>query len=79
MTWEKIEIKKIEGTSITYPFYPHNKKCGYCEGTNDTSHTVFETTLKTGFKVITCPCCLYENIMAEPEVVDTIKNIGVWK
>lgn len=79
MTYEKMEVKKIEGTSITFPYYPGNKKCEYCEGENDTSHVVFETVLKSGFKVKACPCCLYENVMAEPEAIDTIKNIGDWK
>ena len=73
------ERKKYGFNGIRKPFYEGNEKCEYCEGTNDTSHTVFEVKLKMGATVKACPCCVGEQFFGYPEEIIEIKNIGEWK
>ncbi len=79
-------IRKIEGTKITYPHYEMDGlSCQYCKDEEENipaslpvEHSIFEVTLKNGFKFRVCPVCLYENGLEDPNAMDVIKNIGEW-
>lgn len=69
---------KINGTNITKPYYPEDKRCVYCNGDSAVDKTPFEVKLKNG-TIIThvCNVCLTEYIFEDCKVIDTIKNIEI--
>ena len=70
-------IRKIEGTKITKPYYPDDKRCVYCQGDYPVDAVLFEVKLKNGIIINpVCDVCLYENIFEHCEMIDTITNIG---
>ena len=70
-------IRKIEGTKITRPYYPDDKRCVYCGGDYPVDAVLFKVELKNGITIEPiCDVCIYENIFEDCKMIKTITNIG---
>jgi len=73
MTYERIEVPKIESTEIILPYYPDNQDCVYCEGTSPVDPTRFDVILTNDIKIEkVCPVCLYEIFLEYPKYIKQI-------
>ncbi len=77
MTYERVEVPKIEGTKLIEPYYPENDNCVYCEGSYPVDPTRFDVILTNDIKIEkVCSVCLYEVFLEHPKYIKQINKRG---